>query len=213
MLCHMIIHFVRHGETEFHENGKYAGQIDISLNKNGFAQSIRLSNWAKKQTLDLIVASDLKRALETAQQSTECLNQNLRIDSRFREIDFGELSGLNREEIRNNFSKIYEVFYNQPTQAVFPRGETVIDAMNRALLGILDLSNEPNLNEILIVSHATLFRLVLCVLLGINPNEYRTHFPELRNVSISTIEMPKGLDFSQLVGSAKLICFDKEITA
>jgi broad specificity phosphatase PhoE len=207
----MLIHFARHGETEYHESGKYAGQEDISLNQKGVVQSKELSNWAKKQTLDLIISSDLKRAVDTAKDSARLLNLNLRTESRFREIDFGKVSGLNREERNRIFPAIHEVFYSQPTLAAFPEGENVREAMDRALLGLLELSNELDLSEVLIVCHATLFRLVLSELLGLNPDDYRKYFPKLRNVSISTIEIPKVSNLEELKGCAKLIRYDQAI--
>jgi len=209
----MIIHFIRHGETDFHTGGRYAGQIDISLNVNGLDQSRKLTKWTESRNLDLIVCSDLKRAVDTAKEFSGILNNNLKIDSRFREIDFGVLSGLNREEMSIKHPAIYDIFFNFPTQAIFPDGESVEAAMDRTLRGLLELVNEVYLGEILIVCHATLFRLVLCVLLGLDPDQYRTHFSELRNASISTIEMPKNLCFSELIGCAKLIRYDEEIVA
>jgi len=211
MLNHMIIHFVRHGETDFHKDGKYAGQLDISLNINGFEQSRRLAKWAESRTLDLVVTSDLKRAVETAKDSAVVLKNDLRIEPRFREIDFGGVSGLSKEEISQKYPSLYDVFFNFPTQAIFPDGESVEVAIDRTMRGILDLVNSDELNEILLVCHATIFRLALCVLLGLNPDQYRIHFPELRNASITTIEIPKKLDFSELIGSSKLICYDEEI--
>jgi broad specificity phosphatase PhoE len=213
MLNHMIIHFVRHGETDFHKDGKYAGQIDISLNSNGIGQSRKLSKWTENRSLDLVVTSDLQRAIETAKDSALNLNCELKFDSRFREIDFGELSGLNKEGISLKYPDVYDVFYNFPTQVVFPGGESVEAAIDRTLRGLLDLINDDGLDEILLVCHATLFRLVLCVLLGLNPDQYRSHFPELSNASITTIETQKKLDFSELVGCANLIRYNEKITA
>lgn len=207
----MIIHFARHGETDYHRNGQYAGQRDISLNDKGIEQGKELSKWAKKQTLDSILTSDLKRSIDTAKDTARLLKLNLRIDSRFREIDFGKLSGLNREEIGRFFPTIHDLFYSEPTLASFPEGENVRKAMDRAMLGLLELSNEPNLSEILIVCHATLLRLILSELLGLDPDDYRRHFPELKNVSISTIEIPKMLNLGELKGCARLIRFNEAI--
>jgi len=204
MLNHMIIHFARHGETNFHKDGKYAGQLDISLNVSGFEQSRRLAKWAESKTLDLVVTSDLKRAVETAKESAEVLKNDLRIEPRFREIDFGGISGFSKEEISQKFPSQYDVFYSFPTKAIFPGGESVEAAIDRTLRGILDLVNSDELNEILIIRHATIFRLALCVLLGLDPDQFRIHFPELRNASITTIEIPKKLDFSELSDSSKL---------
>jgi probable phosphoglycerate mutase len=209
----MIIHFIRHGETDFHAGGRYAGQLDISLNANGLDQSRNLTKWIEGINLDLIVSSDLKRAVETATELSGISNRKLKIDSRFREIDFGVLSGLSREEIRLKHPAIYDVFFNFPTQASFPDGESVEAAMDRTLFGLLDLVNDVRLSEILIVCHATLFRLVLCVLLGLNPDQYRTHFSGLKNASITTIEIPKNLIFKELSECANLIRYDEEFIA
>ena len=56
-----------------------------------------------------------------------------------------------------------------------------------------------------------LLRLVLSELLGLNPDDYRKYFPELRNVSISTIEISKVSNLEELKGCAKLIRYNEVI--
>ena len=43
--------------------------------------------------------------------------------------------------------------------------------------------------RVLVVAHSTLLRLVLCALLGIDPESYRQVFPNLRNATVTTLDL------------------------
>lgn len=60
------LYFVRHGESEHNVNGLFAGSSDTKLTKQGLQQARLAGKEAKKLGIDLIVASPLKRAHETA---------------------------------------------------------------------------------------------------------------------------------------------------
>ncbi|WP_203249107.1 histidine phosphatase family protein [Sporosarcina beigongshangi] len=62
------IGLVRHGITEWNELGKAQGVSDIPLNKIGKQQAFALANrLSLEQEWDVIITSDLSRAIETAQ--------------------------------------------------------------------------------------------------------------------------------------------------
>ncbi|GGA29001.1 histidine phosphatase family protein [Psychrobacillus lasiicapitis] len=91
---------IRHGLTEWNEMRKAQGISDIPLNSAGLKQAHAL---AKRLSLgekwDIIIASDLSRAKETALVISEKLNLPIAIyDSRIREIDCGLIEGTTEEE-------------------------------------------------------------------------------------------------------------------
>lgn len=97
----MLIGLVRHGKTDWNEEGKIQGQTDIPLNAVGIAQAIsladRLSN--EERIWDAVISSDLKRAYATAQIIAEKLNiPLLESDPRLRERYFGEVEGTKEQE-------------------------------------------------------------------------------------------------------------------
>ena len=208
---YMLIHLVRHGESEYHAENRYASLKDIKLSQAGILQAVNLKKWVGTQKIDLIISSDLLRALETAQPAAKSNGIDLEIDSRFREVDFGEIEGLTPEEMSLDFPDIFESFNQFPASTIFPNGESGISAVSRGLSALVDLSMRDNLGEVLIVFHGTLLRLLLCKTLGIEIDNYRKVFPRIVNCAITTIEIPRTSDSSGLLNSCKLIRFNKDI--
>ena len=94
------IGLIRHGVTEWNELGKAQGVSDIPLNKIGKQQASALANrLSLNLEWDLIVTSDLSRAIETAQIISSKLKLPVSIrDERIREINCGEIEGTTEVE-------------------------------------------------------------------------------------------------------------------
>lgn len=58
---------IRHGETDWNVNNRIQGQIDIGLNAQGLWQAQQVAQALADEPLVAIYASDLSRALRTAQ--------------------------------------------------------------------------------------------------------------------------------------------------
>ena len=57
---------VRHGETVWHVDNRYAGRSDVELTERGHDQGAQLARWAADAGLDAVLTSPLRRAHETA---------------------------------------------------------------------------------------------------------------------------------------------------
>ena len=58
---------VRHGETVWHAENRYAGVSDVALTPRGEEQAARLARWARTAGLVAVWSSPLSRARRTAQ--------------------------------------------------------------------------------------------------------------------------------------------------
>jgi len=93
------IGWIRHGSTEWNQLGKLQGQLDTDLAEEGREQARRLGARLRGEAWSGIIASDLKRARETAEIiSRESGIPLLGTDSRLRERSFGEAEGLTLAE-------------------------------------------------------------------------------------------------------------------
>ncbi|HSJ36997.1 MAG TPA: histidine phosphatase family protein, partial [Planococcus sp. (in: firmicutes)] len=94
------IGIVRHGITEWNLLGIAQGSSNIPLNKTGKEQAIALSErLAVEEEWDLIIASDLERAKETAEIIGAKLGLPIsHVDTRLREMNGGEIEGTTEEE-------------------------------------------------------------------------------------------------------------------
>jgi probable phosphoglycerate mutase len=94
---------IRHGETEWNVLGRYQGHTDIALNVTGLSQAQAAARAIARlhgtQPIAYLYASDLQRALQTAQPLAQVLGLPVQTDPRLRERHFGVLEGLTREQM------------------------------------------------------------------------------------------------------------------
>jgi probable phosphoglycerate mutase len=136
------------------------------------------------------VCSPLSRARRSAAPAAETTGLPLRIEERLTEIDFGVGEGLTPDELAARYPAEWGAFRAAPASVPLPGGEAGRDGITRALPVFDDLHTEMPDGRILIVAHATLLRLLLCELAGIDADGYRDLLPVLGNCTITTIAYP-----------------------
>ena len=95
----MTISFVRHGVTDFNKQKRPAGRrFDESLNEEGRNQAVVLTEQIRGE-FDVIIASPLKRALETVEPLSRKLNLPIQINEHLTERSHGHLDGKTWDEI------------------------------------------------------------------------------------------------------------------
>ena len=201
-----IIHFVRHGETVWHHDNRYAGVSDVALTPRGLDQAQALAEWAATQDISSIVSSDLSRARITAAPAAAALGLAPVVDARLREVDFGGGEGLTAGELREQHPEAWRAFEAAPATSPLPGGEPGAAAVARASTALAELSG-----TVLVVAHNTLGRLVLCHALGIALDRYRDVFPAVLNGAVTTFEIPPGA--SDFAGRARLLRFNERTRA
>lgn len=183
---------VRHGESEWHAENRYAGSSDVGLTDLGRRQGHGLADWAREARPDAVWSSPLRRARETAEPSAEVLGAPLRVDERLRELDFGVAEGLTRDEMRRRFPDDLDAFLADPVAGSFPRGEDPHVGVERFTGCLRELAASYAGGRVLVVAHSTVVRLVLCALLGIDPARYREVMPELGNCTLNEVALDPG---------------------
>ena len=181
------LHIVRHGETIWHAENRYAGHTDVALTARGVQQGIDLVPWVKSQQIDAVATSDLSRAVLTAQPAATALGIELRSSPMLREVNFGAGEGLTAQEMVKKFPREREAFELHPASSPFPGGESGLDALERALPVLAELLSEDGVETVLTVIHSTLGRLLLCEFLGIQLDRYRSVFPRFVNGAVTTV--------------------------
>ena len=78
---------VRHGQTAWHAEGRYAGTADIPLDELGLEQARRVADHFKESKIEVIYSSPLSRCLELAKMVAAAHDLEVIVDERLREID------------------------------------------------------------------------------------------------------------------------------
>lgn len=120
-----IIYFV-HGTTTDNIEHKSTGWIPGKLSEKGIKQSIELKKQININDIDLVICSDLKRAVDSAKYTFKDLKEILQ-DKRIRECNYGDLNGQDTSLVK----------YEEHINSKFPNGESLKDVEERKLEYIL----------------------------------------------------------------------------
>ncbi|MFI7448940.1 histidine phosphatase family protein [Nonomuraea sp. NPDC049714] len=180
---------VRHGETVWHAENRYAGVSDIELTPRGHEQAERLAAWAATAGLSGVWASTLSRSRITAAASAEAAGVKLAVDVRLREVDFGKGEGLTAAEMRERFPEARAAFEADPGANPLPGGEDPALAADRFVAALRDIIATGSGERVLVVAHTTAIRIALCGLIGVPLGEYRRLFPRLDNCAITELRL------------------------
>jgi broad specificity phosphatase PhoE len=179
---------VRHGETIWHAENRYAGRTDIALTEKGVAQAEALAVWARDARLNAVWSSPLSRARLTALPAAQSAGLPLQIDERLLEVDFGRGEGKTDAEMRQEFPEERAAFLLDPVANYLTGSEDPLRAAERGVAALRAIAAAGGEEErALVVAHNTLVRLVLCSLLEIPLAHYRSSLSPLANGRMSEI--------------------------
>jgi broad specificity phosphatase PhoE len=89
----------RHGNTDWNAGGRVQGQADVPLNQLGHRQAAEAAQLLARFRPAAIVASDLRRAADTAAALAALAGLPVRYDPRLRERYFGAWQGMRMADV------------------------------------------------------------------------------------------------------------------
>ncbi|NLO09527.1 MAG: histidine phosphatase family protein [Clostridiales bacterium] len=183
----MRLYFIRHGQTDWNNEGKIQGSYDIELNDIGVNQAVELSKRVLDSNIKFskIYSSKQKRALKTA----EILRSNTNVDyiplDGLEEMNLGDWEGLSWKEAIDKYPKEYDEWYHNRRYSKSHNGESYQEMLERvleALHKIISINND----DVVIVTHSAVIMSLQCYITD-------TPFDKMRifqtdNVSITEID-------------------------
>ena len=146
-----ILGLLRHGQTDWNIDLRLQGSTDIPLNDTGRTQARLAASSLNREDWDVIIASPLSRAKDTADIVALELGMNVVVVPELIERSFGVAEGLDHASWR----KLYE------SHEVIEGLESLEDLRTRTVQ-LLDLiANEYSGQRVLAVSHGAFIRKVL----------------------------------------------------
>ena len=95
------LYLVRHGETVDNANQIMQGQTQGELNENGIQQAQEVCETWKDRQIDVVIASDLKRSIDTARIIAEPHGLEVITTPLLRERDWGDFTGRFIPDLKN----------------------------------------------------------------------------------------------------------------
>lgn len=142
-------------------NGRYQGQSDVQLTVAGKEQAAKLAEHFPVKEIDAVYASDLNRAMVTAEAVASRFGLSVQAEPAFREISFGEWEGLTYEQIVAKWPEAMGNFLQHPDILEIPGGETFPAVQKRAVARLEELVAKHEGQTIAIVAHGAVLRTLL----------------------------------------------------
>jgi broad specificity phosphatase PhoE len=159
---HGQILLARHGETNDNlEPIRVQGFTDTPLNDTGRRQAHELAERMAGQGIVALWASDLSRALETADIVGGRIGLTPRLDARLREAHRGRWEGKRFVDIERDEPELYAGWRRAGEQWRFPGGESLRDQLDRVSDCLDDVWAAAALPA-LVVCHGGSIRVMLC---------------------------------------------------
>lgn len=182
------IYLLRHGETAWNaDENRYCGRTDLPLTKKGIRQAELVHDKLKDQTFDLVFASPLKRAIETARIVTG--KEDIQTDKRLIEIDFGKWEGKSKEVFISENEELWNKWITDPTEVkAGGTGESAGEVVARVDDFFQSIVKKEDNKKILIGGHNGINRLYLSYKLGMPLKNYRKFFLDNASVTEFTLD-------------------------
>lgn len=183
-----ILYVFRHGQTTDNADMIFSGWRDVNLTEKGIKQAQELAEKIKDKKIDMLFASDMKRAIDTMKiaisKNQSCINLRIEEDPRLRERSYGDWMGKSKliKQLENpkDLAESRRGYDSAP-----PNGESIKNTVDRVTTFIEELVPFMKENKINVA--------VSCH--GNSIRGFRKYFEKLSEEETSTVETPLGQDY------------------
>jgi probable phosphoglycerate mutase len=152
------LYIVRHGETDFNVQGRYAGSTDVELNDNGLQQAKLLAENLSEHLIDIIISSTLKRAHKTALIIQGHLHKPLVLLDEFVERSVGVYEGMTRDEVREKYPELWNQNVIGQFDCTLHEGESMRQVRERVHKGLQRIKHICGNRNVVLVTHGYVSR-------------------------------------------------------
>lgn len=177
----MNIYLIRHGR----QNSKLCN-VNVPLSKEGRRQAELTGERLKNYGIEAVYSSDLIRAIETADIINEALGVTRVVDARFQESNFGELTGLENNVLKEQYKEFLDKRARMEEDLHYPGGENCEEVFQRAFAALREIAQK-GYENVAIVTHGGVIRALFMGIVGADFARWLTYGRQLENCSISEI--------------------------
>jgi phosphoserine phosphatase len=130
---------IRAGETEYDQQGRIQGTLDVPLCEDGRRQAEALIEPLRGQPIEAIYTSPNQAAVQTAEVLSKALDLKAKTIDKLENLNHGLWQGMLVTDVKTKQPKVYRQWQEQPETVCPPRGETVGEAEERMQSAIAKL--------------------------------------------------------------------------
>ena len=169
---------VRHGQSEWNLKNLFTGWKDPDLSPKGVEEAKAAGQRLKAKGLkfDLCFTSALTRAQHTLDLILSELGQTglpITRDPALNERDYGELTGLNKDDARAKFGEEQVLIWRRSYDVPPPKGESLKDTLARSLPYYMHCIQPHVLDgkNVLVAAHGNSLRSLIMAIDGLTPEQ------------------------------------------
>ena len=122
---------IRPGVTEYDQQGRIQGTLDIPLCEDGRRQVESMIEELRAQPIKAIYTSPSQAAEQSAQAIGDALDVKVKTLDALQNLDHGLWQGMLVKDVKTKQPKVYRQFQEQPATVCPPQGESVGNAEER----------------------------------------------------------------------------------
>lgn len=130
---------IRPGATEYDQQGRIQGNLDIPLCEDGRRQVEAMVDELRDQPITAIYTSPCQAAQQTADALSEALDLKVKELDKLKNVNHGLWQGMLIADVKAKQPRVYRQWQEQPATVCPPQGETIIAAEERLHTAIAKL--------------------------------------------------------------------------
>jgi 2,3-bisphosphoglycerate-dependent phosphoglycerate mutase len=173
-----LLVLVRHGQSDWNLKNLFTGWRDVGLTEKGIAEARAAGKRLRAQGLrfDVAFTSALVRAQRTLDLVLEEMGETdiaIFKDQALNERDYGDLSGLNKDDARNKWGEEQVHIWRRSYDVAPPGGESLKDTAARVLPYYIQdiLPRVLRGDNVIVVAHGNSLRALVMVLERLSPEK------------------------------------------
>jgi probable phosphoglycerate mutase len=130
---------IRPGATEYDQQGRLQGTLDIPLCEDGRHEVQSLVEELKSQPIAAIYASPCQSAVQTAEALSSLFELRVKTIENLQNLNHGLWQGMLVTDVKTKQPKVYRQWQDQPETVCPPQGETLSSARVRVQTALAKL--------------------------------------------------------------------------
>ncbi len=122
---------IRPGSTEYDEQGRIQGTLDIPLSARGGADAARVADELRSQGLSALYSAPCQSAWQTAAAVGKALGIKVKKIDKLQNVDQGLWQGMLIDDVKHKQPKVYRQWQEHPENVCPPEGEMLDEVQER----------------------------------------------------------------------------------
>lgn len=196
---YLRLYLVRHGQTIWNSQRRMQGWENSDLTEKGIYEAKSLGRRLEDIEFDAVYSSPIGRALETAEYITGLHRDQIIKKDGFKEMAFGKWEGLEFDKLEGEDRIQYNNLWNDPESYESIGGENFQEVVQRLEKDLYEIINRHQGEEILLVSHGVLIRILTSLILRKEKLKNLWEGPVTPNTSLTIIEFDQDGNHSFII--------------